>query len=94
VSALKRNLRTRTEDKRGAEKMKNKIMLSVIKDGQIDCPQDQSEVYFDTLEDARNKGLELLKRFSCDVFVARLLTTGIGHYRTLGYFNSKNEYLR
>lgn len=74
--------------------MKNQIMLSIIKDGQIDCPQDQSEVYFDTLEQCRNKGVELLSKHNAEVFIARLLTTGRGHYRTLGYFNRNNEYVR
>lgn len=74
--------------------MKNNLMLSILKDNKIDCPQGIEETYFDTLEDARIKGIELLNRYSAEVFRVVKLTTGRGHYKTLGYFNSKNEYLR
>lgn len=69
-------------------------MLSIIKDGQIDNPQPLEETYFNSLDDARVKGLELVKRYSATAFRVIKLTTGIGHYRTLGYFNSNNEYIR
>ena len=74
--------------------MRKNLMLSIIKDNQIDCPQELNEVYFDSLEIARKKGVELLKRYNCDVFIIRKLTTGIGHYKTIGYFNRLNEYIR
>ena len=75
--------------------MKRKtLMLSIIKDGQIDCPQDDERIYFDDIKSARNVGIELLKEFDSKVFIVRLLTTGRGHFRTLGYFNSNNEYIR
>ena len=69
-------------------------MVSILKDNQWDCPQGESEVYFDTLEKARTKGIELLHRFNSEVFRVNRLTTGKGHYRTIGFFNKNNEYLR
>jgi len=71
------------------------LMLSVLnKERQIDCPQPENEVYFNDLDSARIKGVELCARYNVDIFIVRKLTTGKGHYRTLGYFNSINEYVR
>lgn len=70
-----------------------KLMLTILKDGQQDCPQSQDKIYFNTLEEARKTGLELLREFNCEVFIVRRIIKQ-GYYRTLGYFNNKNEYLR
>lgn len=70
------------------------LMLSIVKDGQIDCPQSIEKTYFKSLDMARATGIELCKEFNADVFVVRKLTTSRGHYRTLGYFNKNNEYIR
>ncbi len=70
------------------------LMVSILKEGQWDCSQDNSEVYFKDLETARTKGIELLNRFNCQIFRVNRLTTGKGHYRTLGFFNKNNEYIR
>lgn len=69
-------------------------MISILKNNQWDTPQDQSEVYFNDLDSARAKGIELLNRFNSEVFRVNRLTTGRGHYRTVGFFNKNNEYLR
>lgn len=71
-----------------------KLMISILKEGQWDTPQEQSEVYFNDVDSARTKGIELLNRFNCEVFRVNRLTTGRGHYRTIGFFNKNNEYVR
>ena len=72
----------------------NNLMVSIIKDRQIDNPQGLDETYFDNLDNARIKGVELIDRYNAECFVVRKLTTGRGHYRTLGYFSKDNQYIR
>lgn len=74
--------------------MKNDLMLSIVKDKQIDCPQSLERTYFKDMESARKTGIELCQEYNCDVFIIRKLTTGRGHYRTVGIFNKNNEYVR
>lgn len=50
---------------------KNNIMLSIIKNNQIDCPQPMDEVYFTNLDEARNKGIELGVYSDCGVLIKR-----------------------
>lgn len=74
--------------------MENKLMLSVLTNDGIDNPQSIEETYFDKLDDARLKGMELIKRYNANAFRVIKLTTGRGHFRTIGFFNANNEYIR
>lgn len=69
------------------------IMLTLLKNNQLDCPQAFDQIYFNNLHAAREAGVKLLREHGLDVFCVRRITK-IGHYRTLGFFNAKNEYLR
>jgi len=69
-------------------------MVSILKDNSWDTPQKEDKIYFSDVDTARKTGIELLKEFNCQVFKIIRLTTGIGHYKTIGYFNANNEYIR
>ena len=69
------------------------IMLTFLTAKGQDVHSKEENIYFKTLEMARLKGMELLKEMGAEVFVCRRVIKH-GHYRTLGYFNQNNEYLR
>ena len=68
------------------------LMVTIAIDNQWDCPQDNERIYFKDLNTARQTGVELLREYNSTAFCVRRIRDG--HYKTLGYFNKDNQYIR
>ena len=74
-------------------KSKKEMQLTVLRNNTWDVPQ-SVEDYYTSLDKARNAGINEIKENGGDAFCVRYLTTGRGHFRTVGYFDAEGKFLR
>lgn len=73
---------------------KNEYMLSLAINNSWDTPQGIEETYFKDHNKAKEAGIKLTSQYSAQAFKIIKLTSGLGHYRTIGFFDVNGNYLR